>query len=62
MCCFIFLQEKKDLFDDLSDRFYIKFYVKGLAYNFHYLLFFFKQLEDFNRMLLFNLILLNIVN
>jgi hypothetical protein len=37
----------------LSDCFYIKFYVKGLVYNFHHLISL-KQLEDFKIMLLFN--------
>ena len=49
MCCF-FLGEKKIYLAILSDRFYIKFYVKGLVYNFHHFISL-KQLEDFNRML-----------
>ena len=59
MCCFFF--GKEDLFGDSFWSFYIKFYVKGLVYNFHHLISL-KQLEDFNRMLLFHLILLNMVN
>jgi hypothetical protein len=60
ICCF-FLEEKKPYLVVLSDRFYIKFCVKGLVYNFHHLISL-KQLEDFKRLLLFNLILLNMVN
>jgi hypothetical protein len=61
MCCFFLGEKKKTYLVILSDCFYIKFYVKGLDYNFHHLISL-KQVEDFNRMLLFNLILLNMVN
>jgi hypothetical protein len=61
MCCSFFRKKKTPYLVILSDCFYINFYVKGLVYNFHHLISL-KQLEDFKIMLLFNLILLNMVN
>ena len=56
MCC-LFGGKEKTYLVILSDFLY-QIYVKGLVYNFHHLI----SLEVFNRMLLFHLILLNMVN
>jgi len=61
MSCF-FLGEKKIYFVLILIIFLYQIFVKGLVYNFPHLISL-KQLEDFNRMLLFHLnLLLNIIN